>query len=68
MRTVYQTQSLSDAHGVRAALLAAGIAAVISGEHSLGAIGGGLVVHVATDEDAAAARRVIAELDEDDAV
>ena len=62
MRIVYQTQILSDAHAVRAALLAAGLPAVVSGEYSIGSVGGGLAVHVASDEDAEVARRVIAEL------
>ncbi len=66
MRIVYQTQILSDAHAVRAALLAAGLPAVLSGEYSIGSVAGGLAVHVATDDDAEEARRVIAELVHED--
>jgi hypothetical protein len=62
LRTVYHTQSLSDAHAVRAALLAEGLPATLSGEHSIGTVGGGLAVHVPSEEDATVARRVIATL------
>jgi len=62
MITIYQTQSLSDAHVVRAALLAAGIPATVSGEYSIGTIAGGLAVHIQSPDEAPAARRVIADL------
>ena len=62
MRTVYRTQLLSDAYAVQAALLAEGLVATVSGEHSIGTVGGGVAVHVASDEDAALARRVITDL------
>jgi len=65
--TIYQTQSLSDAHAVRTALLVAGIPATVSGEYSIGTIAGGLAVHIQSSDDAPAARRVIADLGLDQA-
>ena len=62
MRTVFRTSSLSDAYVVHAALLAEGLAATLSGEHSLATIGGGLAVHVASDEDAQVAQGIIVAL------
>jgi len=59
MIAVFHTQMLSEAHAVVAALTGAGIAAVITGEHSLGTIAGGVTVHVASVEEVAPARRVI---------
>ena len=62
MVTIYQTQSLSDAHAVRTALLVAGIPATVSGEYSIGTIAGGLAVHIQSPDEVAAARRVIVDL------
>jgi len=62
MRIVFQTPSITQALAVRTALLADGIVATISGEHSIGTVGGGVAVHVSSAADPAAVRRVIEEL------
>jgi hypothetical protein len=62
MRTVFQTASITQALAVKTALLAEGIAATISGEHSIGTVGGGVAVHVPAAAAPAVVRRVIEEL------
>ena len=62
MKEILSTRSLSHAYALQSALEAAGIEAVVNGEHSLGTIGGGLSVVVLQDDEVEAAREVLAGL------
>jgi len=64
MKEILSTRSLSQAYALRTALEAAGIDAVVNGEHSLGTIAGGLSVVVLQDGDLEPARRILAGLAE----
>jgi hypothetical protein len=59
VQIVYQSQYLSDAYAVQAALMARGVAAAVLGEHSIGTVGGGVTVQVASEAGARLARRLI---------
>ena len=62
MKELLKTQTVSGAHGIRIALAAVGIEATVSGEHSVGVLGGGFSVLVLHDEDVEKARREVAKL------
>ena len=64
MKEILRTQTLSQAHGLRTALAAEGIEAVVQGEHSLGTIAGGVSVWVVHDTDFDRARAVLGKLSE----
>ena len=59
MIELLRAQTLSEAYGLQAALAAAGVAAVVQGEHSIGIIGGGVSVRLVNDADADKARAVL---------
>lgn len=62
MKVVLRSQSLSQAYSLDAALNAAGIAAMVQGEHSIAIVGGGVTVVVLDDQDFAKAHSIMTEL------
>jgi len=66
MKEILRTQNLSHAHLLRAALEAAGIDALVDGDHAGAIFDGGVSVVVLDDADASRALSIVADLEREE--